>query len=308
MIEGVMMRGQAMYAMAVRNPEGGITVEDTPVASVSGRLAVLRLPIIRGAVAFVDSLYTGTKSLMRSAELAGDSVADEEPGRLEKYLTEKWGEKKLYNMLVYLSVALSLVLSVCLFMLLPVWVGNFFAPYLPGPWALSLIESVIKLVIFFGYLFCISQMKDIQRVFQYHGAEHKTINCFEAGAELTVENVRRYTRIHKRCGTSFLFLVMAVSIVIFFFVRTDTLWLRMLSRILLIPVVAGVSYEILKWAGRSDSALVRIVSAPGMALQKWTTKEPENSQMEVAIAALNRVLEVEGSEGADCGSGPCPGA
>lgn len=308
-IEGVMMRGKTLYTLAVRTAEGGITVEETDIKTDIRRSKLAKMPIFRGMVAFVDSLVIGTKTLMRSAELAGDDILEEEaqPGKVEQFLENKMGEKKVMNLLIYASVALSLVLSVALFMLLPVWIGNFFAPYLPGPWALSVIEGVIKLLIFFGYLFLVSRMKDIQRVFQYHGAEHKTINCFEAEEELTVENVKKYTRIHKRCGTSFLFLVMTISIVVFFFVRTDTLWLRMLSRVLLIPFVAGISYEVLKWAGSSDSKLVAVVSAPGMALQKWTTREPDGEQIAVAIAALKGVLEVEENDGADCQRGSCLG-
>ncbi|MPN22955.1 hypothetical protein SDC9_170340 [bioreactor metagenome] len=179
-----------------------------------------------------------------------------------------------------------------LFVLLPVWIGSFFNSFVPT-WALGVIEGLVRIAIFLLYIVLISQMNDIKRVFQYHGAEHKTINCYEDEKELNVENVMEHTRFHKRCGTSFLILVMLVSMVVFFFVRTDTIWLRFLSRLLLIPFVAGISYEIIRWAGRSDSKLVAIVSYPGICLQKITTKEPDAPQIETAIAALKGVLEDE---------------
>lgn len=188
-----------------------------------------------------------------------------------------------------------MIMAIALFFLLPVFLGGFFKNHVET-WALGIIEGFIRIFIFLGYLMLISRMKDIQRVFQYHGAEHKTINCFESGDELTVENVKKHTRLHKRCGTSFLFLVMMISMVIFFFVRTDVLWLRMVSRILLVPVVAGVSYEVLRWAGRSNSVFVKLVSYPGLCLQKITTAEPDGSQIETAIAAMKSVLEEEPDE------------
>ena len=188
-----------------------------------------------------------------------------------------------------------MIVAIALFFLLPVFLGGFFRKYV-DTWALGIVEGFIRIGIFLVYLFLISRMKDIQRVFQYHGAEHKTINCYESGEELTVENVMKHTRLHKRCGTSFLFLVMLISMVIFFFVRTDVIWLRFVSRILLVPVVAGVSYEVLRWAGRSNSVFVKAISYPGLCLQKLTTAEPDGSQIETAISAMKTVLEEEPNE------------
>ncbi len=291
-IEGVMMRGKTMYAMAVRNGEGEIVVEKKKLNSSVLDNSFFKLPIIRGVVSFITSLVTGTKILMRSAEIAGEDLGlDEEPSRFEKWLLDKLGDK-FNDILIYFSVALSIVLGIGLFFMLPTVIGNFFKPIVPT-WALGIIEGVVRMAIFFVYIVLISRMKEIQRVFQYHGAEHKTINCFESGEELTVENVMKHTRLHKRCGTSFLFLVMAVSMVVFIFVRVDTIWLRLISRILLVPVVSGLSYEILRWAGRSKSKFVDIVSFPGLCIQKMTTAEPDGKQIETAIAAMKGVLEDE---------------
>lgn len=290
-IEGVMMRGKKIYAMAVRNPQGGITLEKKECGGL-GRKGLFRLPIFRGVAAFLDSLITGTKILMRSAEIAGDDWAEEEnQSKFEKFLQDKLGDK-INDILIYFSVTLSLILGMLLFFLLPVWLGNFFKTLVPT-WALGIIEGLIRIGIFLTYLFAISHMKEMHRVFQYHGAEHKTINCFESGKELTVENVLPCTRLHKRCGTSFLLFVMIISMVVFFFVRTDNLLLRLITRILLVPVIAGISYEVIRWAGNSENKLVAAISYPGLCLQKITTAEPDGSQIETAIAAMKGVLEDE---------------
>lgn len=292
-IEGVMMRGKTMYAMAVRNPEGGLTIEKKKVTGLNIKYPIFKLPIFRGIAAFIDSLITGTKIMMRSAEIAGEDLGDEEPTKFEKFLIDKFGDK-LNDIIIYVSVFFSVILAVAIFFVLPVFLGNFFKNFV-GSWALGIVEGLIRIGIFLIYIYLISRMKEIQRVFQYHGAEHKTINCFEGGDELTVENAMKYTRLHKRCGTSFLFLVMLISMVLLFFIRTDIILLRLISRILLVPVIAGISYEILKWAGASDSIFVKIVSYPGMCLQKITTAEPDESQLEAAIAAMKEVLKDEGS-------------
>ena len=256
-IEGVMMRGKKMYAMAVRNPEGGITIEKKEWGGL-GRKGLFRLPIFRGVAAFVDSLVTGTRILMRSAEIAGEDWTEEaEPSKFEKFLQEKLGDR-MNDIIIYCSVGFSLILGMLLFFLLPVWLGNFFKTMVPT-WALGVIEGLIRIAIFLLYLFGISRMKEIHRVFQYHGAEHKTINCFESEKELTVENVIPCTRLHKRCGTSFLLFVMIISMVVFFFVRTDDFLLRLVTRIVLVPVIAGISYEVIRWAGNSNSKLVALI-------------------------------------------------
>lgn len=290
-IEGVMMRGKKVYAMAVRNPEGGITIEKKEWGGL-GRKGIFRLPIFRGVAAFVDSLVTGTRILMRSAEIAGEDWTEEaEPSKFEKFLQEKLGNR-INDIFIYCSVGFSLILGMLLFFLLPVWLGNFFKTMVPT-WALGVIEGLIRIAIFLLYLFGISRMKEIHRVFQYHGAEHKTINCFESEKELTVENVIPCTRLHKRCGTSFLLFVMIISMVVFFFVRTDDFLLRLVTRIVLVPVIAGISYEVIRWAGNSNSKLVALISYPGLCLQKITTAEPDPDQIETAIAAMKGVLEDE---------------
>ena len=292
-IEGVMMRGKKLYALAVRTPKKEIVVEKTPIKPAAEKCKILGWPIIRGVVAFVDSLVMGMKVTTKSATLAG---LDD---KFEKWLENKFGDK-LADYLIYFSVAVSIILCIGIFMVLPTFLGGAVTNLLHGDATLrSVIEGVIKIIIFVGYMFLVSQMKDIKRVFMYHGAEHKTINCFESGEELTVENVRHNSRFHKRCGTSFLVIVMLVSIILFFFIRTDVLWLRVLSRIILVPAIAGISYEFIRYAGKHDNLLVNIISAPGIAMQIITTSEPDDSMIEVAIASLNAVLEEEPEENAN---------
>ena len=299
-IEGVMMRGKKLYALAVRTPKKEIVVEKTPIKPAAEKCKILGWPIIRGAVAFVDSLVMGMKVTTKSATLAGlDDIEYDQESKFEKWLESKFGDK-LADYLIYFSVAVSIILCIGIFMVLPTFLGGAVTNLLHGDATLrSVIEGVIKIIIFVGYMFLVSQMKDIKRVFMYHGAEHKTINCFESGEELTVENVRHNSRFHKRCGTSFLVIVMLVSIILFFFIRTDVLWLRVLSRIILVPAIAGISYEFIRYAGKHDNLLVNIISAPGIAMQIITTSEPDDSMIEVAIASLNAVLEEEPEENAN---------
>lgn len=299
-IEGVMMRGKKLYALAVRTPKKEIVVEKTPIKPAAEKCKILGWPIIRGVVAFVDSLVMGMKVTTKSATLAGlDDIEYDQESKFEKWLENKFGDK-LADYLIYFSVAISIILCIGIFMVLPTFLGGAVTNLLHGDATLrSVIEGVIKIIIFVGYMFLVSQMKDIKRVFMYHGAEHKTINCFENGEELTVENVRHNTRFHKRCGTSFLVIVMLVSIILFFFIRTDVLWLRVLSRIILVPAIAGISYEFIRYAGKHDNLLVNIISAPGIAMQIITTSEPDDSMIEVAIASLNAVLEEEPEENAN---------
>ncbi len=305
-IEGVMMRGKKVYALAVRNAEKKIDIEKKSVTVYSERCKIWGFPIIRGVVSFVDSLVLGMKIISRSADMSGmtdfSDEEEKEPSRFEQFLDRKFGDK-LANYVIYFSVFLSIILSIAIFMVLPVWIGNLCNSVLHlEAYFLGVVEGFVRIVIFLGYIMLTAQLKDVKRVFMYHGAEHKTINCFENNEELTVENVRKYTRLHKRCGTSFLFLVMIVSMFVFLFLNIDTVWIRIVSRILLVPVIAGISYEIIKWAGRNDNILVKIVSAPGLALQLVTTKEPDDSMIEVAIAALNGVLEDEPEDKSACGA------
>lgn len=297
-MEGVMMRGKRIYAVSVRAPEGDIKTLKKDIKVTDEKYKILKLPVVRGVRMFVSSLLVGVKVLYDSAEMAGlDDLKDDNPSKFEAWLDKKFGDK-LFDYVMYFSVALGVILSVGLFMLLPVWLSSFLTRFLEGKmWALGIIEGIVRVLIFLAYLLLVSRMKDIRRVFEYHGAEHKTINCYESGEELTPENVKKHARLHKRCGTSFLLIVMLVSMVVFFFVRFDSVWLRLLSRLLLVPVIAGISYEIIKWAGKSNSAAVRILSAPGLWLQNITTNEPDEQQIEVAIAALKSVLEEDAVAG-----------
>ena len=293
-IEGVMMRGRSMYALAVRGPDGNIIVEETDLKT--DKAAFFKLPIIRGVVSFVDSLVLGMKLITRSAELAGFDEAEEEPSKFEKFLLEKVGDKKLNDIIMGISVVVAIAFSVGLFMVAPVFVGNLFGSIdiiSQNSWALSIIEGVARLLIFIIYISIISKNKDIHRVYQYHGAEHKTINCLEHGEELTVENVSKYSRFHRRCGTSFLLFVMLISMIFFLFVRTNDPVMRIVSRIAFVPLIAGISYEVLRWAGKSRSKFVEIISYPGFKLQGMTTKEPDAEHIECAIASMNAVIAKE---------------
>ncbi len=297
-IEGVMMRGPFKTAYAVRKPDGEIETKVEEVG-VKTRPKFWRLPIVRGCINFFDSLIIGMKALMYSADFIDlEEDEEEEESKLDKWLEDKFGDK-IKDIVIYVSIALSLVMSVGLFILLPtaltrgiealaklLGAGGF-----TGTRAFtSIMEGVTRMVIFIGYLALVSRMKDIKRVFEYHGAEHKTIACYEAGEELTVENVKKHSRFHPRCGTSFLLFVMIVSIIVFSLLPRTGIFLRMLMRLALLPVVAGISYEIIKLAGRSTNRCVRWLSKPGLWLQRLTTNEPDGSQIEVAIASMQAVI------------------
>ena len=289
-VEGVMMRGKYIYSLAIRKPDSTIHIENHEVKNSSKESKIRKLPIIRGIFAFINSMIIGIKIMTRSAEIAGE-FDDEQPSKFEKYLEAKFGDK-LTDILVFLSLIIALAFSVTLFMLLPVVITSFLNRFLGiQTWALGISEGLVRICIFLAYIYMISKLKDIQRVFMYHGAEHKTINCHESNEDLTVENVMKHSRLHKRCGTSFLLIVMAISMLVFMFVRTDVVLYRLVSRVLLVPIIAGMSYEIIRWAGKSDSVFVNIVSKPGLALQKLTTREPDAEQIECAIAAMNEVLQ-----------------
>jgi uncharacterized protein YqhQ len=283
-IEGVMMKGAEDYAIAVRKPDGEIIVKKEKLKG--NRKSISKIPIIRGIYAFVDSMVLGVKALMYSA----DFIEEEEEEKNKK--PSKFDEF-LGNNIIWISVVISVLFSVGLFILLPTVLVDVFKHLTTNNLILNGIEGVVRIAIFLGYLLVVSKMKDIRRVFEYHGAEHKTIFCYEHGEELTVENVRKYGRLHPRCGTSFLFIVMIVSILLFSMFSWSGVLMRLAIRIALMPVVAGISYEIIKWAGKSQSKISCIVSAPGMWLQKITTKEPDDKQIEVAIEALKNVLVVD---------------
>ena len=293
-MEGIMMRHKDKYSIAVRRPDQEIELKVEDYKCIFGNHAFLKKPIIRGVVSFVDSLVVGTKCLMYSAEIAGDEE-DEGTVRKNEQLTEEERSAKKAKedkWLLYITVAISMVVSVAAFMFLPYVLASLIRGVGASEFLVTIVEAFVKLALFMGYMFLISRMKDIQRTFMYHGAEHKCINCVEHGLPLTVENVLKSSRLHKRCGTSFLFLVMLVSIVLHFvFVAVPFYWVRLLGRLLMVPVVAGISFEIIQWAGRTDSKFANIMSKPGLAMQKFTTKEPAADMAEVAIKAVEAVFD-----------------
>ena len=302
-MEGVMMRGPHKTATAVRKPDGEIEVKIEEIGTKK-HSPIARLPIIRGCVNFVDSLVIGMKSLMWSAEfidIEGDE--EEESGKFDRWLEEKLGDK-LKDYVIGFSVVIAIIFSVGLFMILP-WLLSLLLGFVTtSNFAITLGEGLLRFAIFIGYLLLVSQMKDIKRVFEYHGAEHKTIACYEAGEELTPENVKKYTRLHPRCGTSFLLFVMIISILIFFLIPpfdfVSSVILRKLMaigvRLCLLPIVAGISYEVIKIAGRSKSKGVALLSKPGLWMQKITTREPDKSQIEVAIASMKPCIPEDKEE------------
>ena len=283
-MEGVMMRHKDHYAVAVRKENHEIEVMTEQRQTLGERYHVSGIPIVRGVFAFVDSLVVGMKTLMWSASF----FEDEEETSQEK-------EKQSDTVFMTMTVIFSLAFSIGLFMILPFLVSNLFKSVTDSSLVLGIIEGLVRVLIFIIYILAISRMKDIQRLFMYHGAEHKTINCIEHGDELTPENAEKYSRFHKRCGTSFLFIVMFISIAFFllFFqiFPINNMFIKVICRILLVPVIAGISYEIIQWAGRHDSGLVCLVSKPGFWMQKFTTKEPDREMLEVAIASIEAIYD-----------------
>ena len=275
-IEGVMMRGKTHVAVAVRQPDGEISVDVRPVNSISDRYPILKKPFLRGVVSLVESLVMGMKALAYSAQVSGDE------------------DEKLDSKEMTLTIAVSAGLAILLFIVIPTWSMRFLTGITQDHMALNLAEGVLRMAIFLAYIAAISSMNDIQRVFQYHGAEHKTIYTYEAGLPLKVENVRPFSTLHPRCGTNFLMIVMLISMFIFTFLGWPSLLERIASRIILMPVIAGVSYELIRYAGaHTDNPLVRIAITPGLLLQKLTTRQPDDSQIEVAIASLKAVVPPE---------------
>lgn len=275
-IEGVMMRGKTHVAVAVRQPDGEISVDVRPVNSISDRYPILKKPFLRGVVSLVESLVMGMKALAYSAQVSGDE------------------DEKLDSKEMALTIAVSAGLAILLFIVIPTWSMRFLTGITQDHMALNLAEGVLRMAIFLAYIAAISSMNDIQRVFQYHGAEHKTIYTYEAGLPLKVENVRPFSTLHPRCGTNFLMIVMLISMFIFTFLGWPSLLERIASRIILMPVIAGVSYELIRYAGaHTDKLLVRIAITPGLFLQKLTTRQPDDSQIEVAIASLKAVVPPE---------------
>lgn len=284
-LEGIMMRSGGKYSVAVRRPDGEIAVDVQDYKSVIPWKTPLKIPFIRGIFNFVDSLVLGMRTLLYSAEF----IEDEE----EEVLTEEEAKKreKTDKLFMNLTVVVAVILAIALFMVLPYFLSSIVERYTSSRLAMTIFEGVIRVLIFLGYIFLISRTKDIRRTFMYHGAEHKCINCIEHGLELNVENVRKSSKQHKRCGTSFLFFVVIVSIVFCFFITAESQVMRVLIRIALFPLIAGVSYEIIRLAGNSDNPVINLLSRPGMWVQNMTTKEPDDSMIEVAIRAVEEVFD-----------------
>lgn len=288
-LEGIMMKNKTQYSVAVRKPDGEIEVHTSVHEGIAKDHAWAKIPFVRGVVNFIDSLVLGMETLTYSASFY-EEEEEEKPGRFETLLLKLFGEKA-EKVVMGCTVAFSVVMAVAIFMILPYFISGFFRDYIVSNTLLAIIEGGIRLGLFVLYVVLISSMKDIRRVYMYHGAEHKCINCIERGRELNVKNVRNSSRYHSRCGTSFLFIVMIISIVFFIFIRVEAPALRVLYRILLIPVIAGVSYEFIRLAGRSENPLVSFLSLPGKGMQKLTTKEPDDDMIEVAIAAVEAVFD-----------------
>ena len=312
LIEGIMMRGPEKDAIVIRGKDG-LTLEVTP-RKIRKPGSFATWPFIRGAVNFFDSQVVGVKALMRSADLAPEEYTQEEqPSKFDLWLEEKLGNEKFQQFVIGFAVFLGMAMSIGLFFLLPMVIGSLFDKIITSTLGLNLLEGLIRMVIFMVYMILVSRMDEMKRVFSYHGAEHKTIRCYEAGLELTVENVRNQTRLHPRCGTSFLLIVMVISILVFSIASSALLGavpalaamrgtflyrlLMILFKLLLLPLIVAVTYEINRWAGRHDNKFTRILTAPGMWMQNFTTNEPDDSMIEVGIASLQAVLPKE--EGAD---------
>ena len=287
-LEGVMMKNKDEYAVAVRKPDGDIDVEVDVYKGVMDGSALKKMPFIRGVFNFLDSMILGMRTLNHSVSFYEDEEATE---TATDKVFQKLFKEKAENVMMGIVTAFSIVLAVAIFMVLPYYITSLFEEYIRNVSVMTIIEGLIRILIFVGYIVAIAMMKDIKRLYQYHGAEHKCINCIEKGRPLTVHNAMRSSRLHKRCGTSFMFFVMFVSIIVFFFIRVEQPALRVLLRIALIPVIAGISYEIIRLAGRSDNFFVNLLSAPGMLLQRLTTKEPDEEMIRVAIASVEAIFD-----------------
>ncbi len=316
-IEGVMMKNKDEYAVAVRKPNNEIAVEKKTHKDFADKVKLFKFPIFRGMLAFVDSMVIGVKVLNYAASFFEDEEEQKKPEKKNKaskadrkdskaadqrkqalkagdMTASEDKEDKSNALLMAAAVVVSLVISITFFMVLPVLISNVFEKMIDSPFWLSMLEGLLRIVIFIGYILIVSQMPDIKRVFMYHGAEHKTINCLENGFELTLENVKWQSKEHKRCGTSFMLLVMLISVIFFIILQPGTLWLRVVSRILLVPIIAGISYEFIRFAGKTDNIIINILSKPGLWMQALTTKEPEDSMIEVAIQSVDAVYDWRG--------------
>ncbi len=288
-IEGIMMKNADTYATAVRKPDGTIAVEKDTYEGFAKKFNLLKIPFVRGIFVFIDSMVVGSKCLRFSASFFEDDE-DSKESKFEAFLKKTFGDK-IDNIIMTLSMIFSFVLAIGIFMLLPMALSNILKLFISNYYVIAVVEGFIRVAIFIIYILIISMVPDIKRTFMYHGAEHKCINCLENGLELNVDNVLKSSREHKRCGTSFIFIVMIISILCFMVIRIDSIWLRAVSRIVLVPVIAGVSYEFLSLAGKYDNFLVNILSKPGLMMQGLTTKEPTEDMVEVAIVAVEEVFD-----------------
>ncbi len=287
-LEGVMMKNKDMYAVAVRKPDGDIAVEIDEYHGIGYGSKLLAIPFVRGVFVFVDSLILGLKSLNYSSSFYEEDTG--KPTKLDEEI-DKVSSGHEDTFLMVFTMLLSFAFAIGLFMVLPYMLSEYLSKYARNESIVAIVEGVLRIFIFILYILIISRVKDIKRLFMYHGAEHKCINCIERGRELTVANVRRSSRLHKRCGSSFILFVMLISIVLFFFIRVDSIPWRIAIRILLIPVISGISYEIIRLAGKTDFFLIRLISAPGLWLQRLTTKEPDDEMIEVAIKSVEAVFD-----------------
>lgn len=285
-IEGVMMKNGDHYAVAVRKPDGEIIIDTNEYKGILANTKLKKIPFVRGVLNFIESLALGMKTLMYSASFYEEEETD-------KNISQEEEQKKQKKESVMMGITMtgSIAAAIVIFMLIPYLISALFRRWISSQAVLAVLEGALRMAIFFGYILLISRLEDIQRVFMYHGAEHKCINCIEHGMELNVENVRNSSRLHKRCGTSFLFLVVCISIIFFLFIHTDSGLMRIVIRLLLVPVIAGCAYEFIRFAGRSEHMIVNLISKPGMALQKLTTKEPDDSMIEVGIASVEAVFD-----------------
>ncbi|MEG0919282.1 MAG: DUF1385 domain-containing protein [Anaerovoracaceae bacterium] len=296
-IEGIMMNGPKARSLAIRLPNNEIHMK-TELKKKPSKW--MKWPIIRGVVAFVLSLIDGMQTLMYAADVLEaydgpgmEQYEEEKKSKFETWVENKFGERAVWNLMLAMSVIIAVLVTVGVFIIGPTLLVDLLKGFVDNVFVLNLIEGIVRIILFVLYIYFVAKLEDIKRVFQFHGAEHKCIHCFENGLDLTPENCQKFYTLHPRCGTSFLMFVMIISLVLFSFMGWPNMVLRITSRLLLIPVIAGLSYELLKWAGRSDNWLVKILSMPGLYLQKITTKEPDNDQLEVAIAAMKAVLRDE---------------
>ena len=296
LIEGILMRGPEKQAIVVRSPQG-LVIREEELKLVRDKYPILGLPLIRGGVTFLDSMFKGVKALMFSADYFPEEEDNGEPSKFEQWLNEKLGNEKMEKLVIAVAVVLSVFFSIGLFMLLPTSIAGLVEYFTDSVLARNLVDAVLRITIFMTYLALVSRMKDIRRVFSYHGAEHKSIHCYERGLELTVENVRAQSKHHPRCGTSFLMVVIIISILIntavFAIFPAPNLLVRILVQLLLLPIVVGIAYEFNRYVGAHDNPVTAFLAKPGMWMQKFTTYEPDDSMIEVAIEALKRVIPEE---------------